>query len=38
MTSKINKNVYAHRLIINLSDKINLESSDKYVALSNLAM
>ena len=26
-----------HRLLINLSDKINLKRSDKYVALSNLS-
>ena len=25
-----------HRLLLNLSDKINLKGSDKYVALSNL--
>ena len=25
-----------HRLLLNLSDKINLKRSDKYVALSNL--
>ena len=27
-----------HRLLVNLSDKINLERSDKYVALSNLSI
>ena len=26
-----------HRLLLNLTDKINLKRSDKYVALSNLA-
>ena len=27
-----------HRLLFNLSDKINSKASDKYVALSNLSM
>ena len=27
-----------HRLILNLTDKINLKRSDKYVALSNLSI
>ena len=27
-----------HRLLFNLSDKINSKTSDKYVALSNLSM
>ena len=27
---------YSHRLLLNLSDKINLKRSDEYVALSNL--
>ena len=27
-----------HRLLLNLSDKINLSSKDKYVALSNLSI
>ena len=27
-----------HRLLLNLSDKINLKTSDKYVALSNLSI
>ena len=27
-----------HRLLLNLSDKINLNSKDKYVALSNLSI
>ena len=27
-----------HRLLVNLSDKINLKRSDKYVALSNLSI
>ena len=27
-----------HRLLLNLSDKINLKRSDKYVALSNLSI
>ena len=28
----------SRRLLLNLSDKINLKSSDKYVALSNLSI
>ena len=28
----------SHRLLLNLSDKINLKKSDKYVALSNLSI
>ena len=28
----------AHRLLLNLLDKINLKRSDKYVALSNLSI
>ena len=27
-----------HRLLLNLSDKVNLKRSDKYVALSNLSL
>ena len=27
-----------HRLLLNLSDKINLKRSDKYVALSNISI
>ena len=27
-----------HRLLVNLTDKINLRRSDKYVALSNLSI
>ena len=27
-----------HRLLLNLTDKINLKRSDKYIALSNLSM
>ena len=27
-----------HRLLLNLTDKINLKKSDKYVALSNLSI
>ena len=27
-----------HRLLLNLSDKINLKRSDKYIALSNLSI
>ena len=28
----------SHRLLLNLTDKINLKKSDKYVALSNLSI
>ena len=31
-------NSNAHRLLLNLSDEINLKASDKYVALSNLTI
>ena len=27
-----------HRLLLNLSDKVNLKRSDKYIALSNLSI
>ena len=36
MNSKNSKTSDPHRLLLNLSDKISLESGDKYVALSNL--
>ena len=36
MNPKNNKTSHPHRLILNLLDKINLERSNKYVALSNL--
>ena len=36
MNSGNNKTSNLHRLLLNLSDKINLKRSDKYVALSNL--
>ena len=32
------KTSHPHRLLFNLSDKINLKRSDKYVALSNLSI
>ena len=32
------KTSYPHRQLVNLSDKINLKGSDKYVALSNLSI
>ena len=35
MNSKNSKTSDPHRLILNLTDKINLKKSDKYVALSN---
>ena len=38
MNSENGKMPDLHRLLINLSDKINLERSDKYVALSNLSI
>ena len=36
INSKISKTSNPHRLLLNLSDKINLKQSDKYAALSNL--
>ena len=38
MNSENSKTFDPHRLLLNLSDKINLKRSDKYVALSNLSM
>ena len=36
--SRNSKTSYPYRLIVNLSDKINLIRSDKYVALSNFSI
>ena len=36
MNFENSKTSYPHRLLPNLTDKINLKRSDKYVALSNL--
>ena len=38
MNSENSKISDAHRLLLNLSDKINLKRSDRCVALSNLSM
>ena len=38
MNSENSKTSDPHRLLINLSDKMNLKRSDKYVALSNLSI
>ena len=38
MNSGNSKTSDPHRLLLNLSDKINLKRSDKYVALSNLSI
>ena len=38
MNSKNSKASNPHRLLLNLSNKINLKSSNKYIALSNLSM
>ena len=38
MNSENNKIAEAYRLLLNLSDKINLKRSDKYVVLSNLSI
>ena len=38
MNSKNSKTSDTHRLLLNLTDKINLKRSDKYVTLSNLGM
>ena len=37
MNSKVSKTSAPHRLLLNLSDKINLKRSNKYVVLSNLS-
>ena len=37
MNAKNSKTSDPHRLLLNLTDKINIKRSDKYVALSNLA-
>ena len=36
VNSKISKTSEPHRLLLNLSDQIDLKMSDEYVALSNL--
>ena len=38
MNSEISKTSNSHRLLLNLSDKIDLKRSNKYVALSNLSI
>ena len=38
MNSKNSKTSDPHRLLLNLSDKVNLKRSDEYVALSNLCI
>ena len=38
MNSENSKTSHRHRLLLNLSDKVNLKRSDKYVALSNLSI
>ena len=38
LNSKYSKTSDSHRLLLNLTDKINLKRSDKYVALLNLSM
>ena len=38
MSSENSKSSDPHILLLNLSDKINLKRSDKYVALSTLSM
>ena len=38
MNSGKGKTPDPHRLLLNLSDKINLKNSDKYVNLSNLSI
>ena len=38
MNSKNSKTSDLHRLLLNLTDKINLKGKDKYVALSNLSI
>ena len=38
MNSRNSKTSDPHRLLLNLLDKVNLERSDKYVALSSLSI
>ena len=38
MNSENSKRSDSHRLLLNLSDKIHLRSSDKYIPLSNLSI
>ena len=38
MNFENSKTSYPHRLLLNLTDKINLKRSDTYVALSNLSI
>ena len=38
MNFKNSKTSDPHRLLLNLTDKINLKGSDKYVVLSNLSI
>ena len=38
MNSENSKTTDPHRLLLHLTDKINLKRSDKYVALSNLSI
>ena len=38
MNSRNSKTSDPHRLLFNLSDKINLKRKDKYVALSNVSI
>ena len=38
MNSEVSKTSDPHRLLLSISDKINLKRSDKYVALSNLCI
>ena len=38
MNSENSKTFDPHKLLLNLSDKINVKKSDKYVALSNLSI
>ena len=37
MNSESSKTSYSHRLLLNLTDKINLKRKDKYFGLSNLS-
>ena len=38
MNSENSETTDPHKLLVNLTDKINLNRSDKYVALSNLSI
>ena len=38
INAKNSKTIYLHRLLLNLTDKIDLRRKDKYIVLSNLSI